>query len=155
MERGEAEKIARVAGKSADLINSYRRPPRAPENPFGTGNYSPVYYYLQFCEWRKAYNPEGLLRMHRLVTAEVEEGLIEVVQGVTLSSLAADILMRAASAVNRMNETEMREASFAELMGLDEQLGRLHSALDISRALVRAELRRREMSRVEIGAATS
>lgn len=150
MARGEAEKLARLTGKSADLFNSYRRPPRSPENPCGTGNYSPVTHYLQFCEWRKPYNAEGLLRMHRLVTAEVEEGLVEVVQSVNLSALAADILTRAADAVNRMNEKELRELSYSEVVGLDERLGKLHSALDISRALIRAELRRREVPRVNL-----
>lgn len=149
-ERGEAEKIAKLIGKSADLINSYRRPPRTPENPFGTGNYSPIHYYLQFCEWRKVYNPEGLLRMHRLVTAEIEEGLIEVVPSESLKAYSQDILLRACEAVNRMNERELREASFGELTALDESLGRLASALDISRASIRAELRRREVPRVRL-----
>ncbi len=148
--RGEAEKIGRLIGKSADLINSYRRPPRSPENPFGTGNYSPVHYYLQFCEWRKPYNPDGLLRMHRLVTAEIEEGIVELVAAESLKTYSQDILTRACEAVNRMNERELREASYAELTTLDECLGRLASALDISRASIRAELRRREVPRVKV-----
>lgn len=148
--RGEAEKIAKLVGKTADLINSYRRPPRTPENPFGTGNYSAVHYYLQFCELRKACNPEGLVRMHRLVTAEIEDGLVEVVPSESLKGYSQDILLRACEAVNRMNERELREASFGELTALDDSLGRLASALDISRASIRAELRRREVPRVKL-----
>ncbi|HEY0004403.1 MAG TPA: hypothetical protein VGB17_06300, partial [Pyrinomonadaceae bacterium] len=56
------------------MWSSYGRPPRCPEHPTQSGNYSPVHYYLEYYFQREAVNPEGARLMHRLVTQEIESG---------------------------------------------------------------------------------
>lgn len=149
MARGDAEKLARLTGRKADLYNSYRRAPRCPENPFGTGNYSPVHYYLGYVELFKAINPSGAVQLHHLVTAEVMDGISEQAGDASFRELSRDVLTRATEAVNQMNEKEINAAGLDELKALDEKLGRLQSAVEITRALVRTKLRQRQASYAE------
>jgi hypothetical protein len=144
MERGEAIELMKLTGKSDDLWNSYRRPPRCPENPFGTGNYSPVYYYLQFLRLRKAVNKAGAIRMHRLVTSEIEEDLTTSAGHEDLTLLSMNILDRTTEAVKQMNGARVTSSGYDELRELDATLGKLSSEVDIARASIRAEIRRRE-----------
>lgn len=148
MVRGEAEELKRLTGKSVELFNSYRRSPRTPENPLATGNYSPVYHYLEYFHLRRAANPSGALKMHQLVSAEIEESLTNQAgdNKTTLNEHSIDILEKTTRAIRKMNEEDIESADRHDLLVIDTLLGDLESEVQEARARVRAERRRREGS---------
>jgi len=145
MGKNEAEKLARAARRTPELFNSYRRPPRTPDNPFGTGNYSPLFHYREYFTLRLGFNREGAVQMHALLNAEVG-GLLdgEVEGGESLASLSNELLRRAAEAVTALNDDELRHASTERLKSLDQTLNKLASQIEITRSVIRAEVRVRE-----------
>lgn len=121
MGRGEAERLhdADATNRSADLFNSYRRPPRCPENPFGTGNYSPLYYYMNYFGQRLGANPLGAIRMHYLLTrhvaaraAETDLRLVTDEDLKTLELTASDLAAETQNLYSRArDERRRREGS--------------------------------------------
>lgn len=142
--KGEAGRWANLTGHSEQLFNSYGYEPRNGENPLASGNLSPLYHYMKFFEERKACNPEGAAQMQRLLNESCDESLSECPRAAeSLNDLSMSLLEKATRAVRGMNETKLEEASLEELRATESRLSELDSEVAISRAKVKAEIRRR------------
>lgn len=145
MPRGTATKLARRTGKCEDLFNSYRRAPRTPENPFGTGNYTPIDEYWAWFHLLLGVDRGAAIRMHQMVSAEFEASIAETAtEGESGHQLAADILQRAVDVVNGTRREGVREMSYRELRRTYTLLNALGGAVEYARGVVRAEMNRFE-----------
>ncbi|MCA1567265.1 MAG: hypothetical protein LC803_16755 [Acidobacteria bacterium] len=150
LERGDAERLHDLTGKSAELFNSYRRQPKTVDHRNGTGNISPVALYLRFVFWLLAVNRRSACRLVRLVNQEIEERLEADRcrdEGTPLRRLSKDLLKQTTEAVCAMDEREIEEATDEELRVLDGELGDVDEEVGRARARVRAERRRRSAER--------
>jgi hypothetical protein len=150
---GEAVKLAKATGKDHDLFSSYGRPPRCPEHPTQSGNYSPVFYYLQFFAQRHGVNSLGAIKMHSLVNKEVEDFLGETVTtDVPLPDLVIDIIEKATETLKKVNVGDIEDAKKNELMLIDGLLVELQAQVQDAHSRVRAERKRRECTLKQVGA---
>lgn len=141
----EVKDLARAYDRTEELIRSWGRPPRNADNPDGTGNYSAVHHYLKLVALRKGFNREGAIRMHRRVNQEVEEMLADSSAEAEVKPAGIDVLRNAVEVVGVTGEKDLCEASWSELVELDETLGRLDCGVQQLRAAVRVAKRRAEL----------
>lgn len=145
MGKGEADELEKLTGKSHDLFHSYRRPPRTSESPLATGNYSPLHHYMQFYRWRRAANPEGALKMQRLLCRELQAELVEETQDQDLLSLLIQILTKVTETINQVGASHIEDAQQKDLSLLDDLINDADERLQTARARIRAEQIRRKV----------
>lgn len=148
-ERGDAEKLSTISGKSAELFSSYGRAPASPDHPTGTGKPSPVFNYLRLWRWLFAVNPKSAHRLRSMVDAEMREcceAASEVV-GYSMRTGSMDLLQQATEAIRAMNQGEMSTRSEEELMLLEGEIADVEYEVGAAKSAVRAERRRREAMR--------
>lgn len=149
---GEPVKLAKATGKDHDLFSSYGRPPRCPEHPTQSGNYSPVSYYLQFFHLRHGVNPRGAVKMHQLVNKEIDDALLEsATTDVPLPDLVIDIIEKATETLKRVNVGDIEDAKKNELLLIDGLLVELQAQVQDAHSRVRAERKRRECTLKQVG----
>jgi hypothetical protein len=145
---GEAADWARITGRSRSLFESYSYQPRNDDNPQASGNYSPVYHYLQFLAQRAKTYRDGAIRMHQLVNAEAEEIFNGSVDAAEVAPSGIEILRKGVEVVSMTSDTDIAAMTWTELCTLDETLGLLASGVESLRAFVRVAKRRLELPQV-------
>lgn len=149
--RGDGEKLATVSNHSAELFNSYGRTPKSDDYPNGTGNLSPVFYYLRLWSWLFSVNPKSAHRLHRMVDAEIKERCEDAseVTAYCLRTASMDLLTQATEAIRAMNSGEMGTRTDEELMMLEGEIADVEYEVGAAKSAVRAERRRREAKRFQ------
>lgn len=145
---GLAKKLSDFSEKSAELYRSHGRRPKTEDYQHGTGNVSPVKHYIDFVKLYSGQNVEAGRHLHRLVTRELRGIWADRRPGKPrpLRDLLNGILTQATQMITGMNG-QVKDASDAELVELDERLADIEAAVPDARRRVRDEIREREAAR--------
>lgn len=143
MGKGEAKKLHDLTGNSIELFNSYRRAPRCKENPTATGNYSPLYHYKQYFHLRRAANPEGAMRMHNLLSKDIQDEIAEELAGENPLKLLIQNINQAMQVVAQVKAPHVEDADGDDLILLDGLIDEMEESLSDLRDRIRGERSRR------------
>lgn len=151
MDRGDAEKMSNLFGKSKEWWNSHRRQPKSEDYQNGTGNESPVTEYLDYLQKRLAANRRSATRMHDLVDSEARNRIDDAHhcanQSKPMRSIRRGLLKEATDAIRVLDECEVEDASNNDLLRWEEELAQLEREASDARAHIRAVRRERQVQR--------
>lgn len=141
-DRGDAEELSKLFGKSSEWWSSHGRRPKTEDYHKGSGNASTLTHWLHYMRQRKAVNLNSAIRLHKAVTATIDDLLginLPIEETVSLRVIRAELRKEYFDVANVLDEQPIEKASNDDLTRWDRELEELEEKTARARARIRME----------------
>lgn len=147
--RGLPDKLARLFGKSDDWWRSHRYKPRK-MSPDAGGSTSAADHYMEMAEQYEAACPGSGQMLSEYVYLELKQRFDDTAPISTQKDIRRSVIKQCTDVALALDEKAMHEATEADLDRWETEVGEADDAISSARARIRAERRKRMVSRANV-----